>query len=365
MNATIETKTPNGCSLHPIVVPSRLRLVDLFCCGGGAGYGYKLAGFDVVGVDNKPQPKYPMAFVLADALEYLATHGDEYDAVHASPPCQGYSHLTPAAHRGNHAKLIPALREMLVALGKPYVIENVAGARHELRNPVMLCGSMFGLRTQRHRYFETNFPVAAPRKCDHSNLPLLVTTASKASRAKRFALGMKPKSVTNAPAAYGIDWMGCAELKEAIPPAYTLHIGRILMQHMHGRKLMPHEHKALTAMEPAEHDGSEVTPLHSSMEDEAIQNMKDRYESVRLHLHEMDIVHSHIAADVRFRMGEELEQHRTHEHRIYRFDTRYKAESRFSWGAPMVGLCLCVQFDDTNGLWWPVISVPAPTDEEN
>jgi DNA (cytosine-5)-methyltransferase 1 len=213
-----------------MAMPTRPKMLDLCCCGGGAGYGYKLAGYDVTGVDIKAQPKYPMRFVLADALEYLREHGDEYDAIHASPPCQGYSHLTPAAHRGNHAKLIPAMRELLLELGKPYIIENVAGARHELRNPVMLCGSMFGLRTQRHRYFETNFPVAAPCACDHSQLPLLVTTASKASRAKRFALGMKPKSVTNAPAAYGIDWMGCAELKEAIPPAYTLHIGRTLMR---------------------------------------------------------------------------------------------------------------------------------------
>jgi DNA (cytosine-5)-methyltransferase 1 len=226
-----ELRGARAVAVQRFVMPSRPRLLDLFCCGGGAGYGYKLAGFDVVGVDNKPQPKYPFAFVLGDALEYLEAHGDKYDAIHASPPCQGYSHLTPAKNRGDHAKLIPALREMLVALGKPYVIENVAGARNELRNPVMLCGSMFGLRTQRHRYFETNFPVFAPCKCDHSNLPLLVTTASKASRAKRFALGMKPKSVTNAPAAYGIDWMGCAELKEAIPPAYTLHIGRELIKY--------------------------------------------------------------------------------------------------------------------------------------
>jgi DNA (cytosine-5)-methyltransferase 1 len=105
------------------------------------------------------------------------------------------------------------------------VIENVAGARHELRNPVMLCGSMFGLRTRRHRYFETSFQVTVPRPCDHSTLPLLVTTASKSSRAKRHALGMKPKSVKNAPLAYGIGWMSCDGLKEAIPPAYTQYIG--------------------------------------------------------------------------------------------------------------------------------------------
>lgn len=209
-----------------------MRLLDLFCCGGGAGMGYHLAGFDVVGVDISPQPRYPFTFVEDDALEFLAEFGHEFDVIHASPPCQGYSHLTPEASKGKHKKLIPAVRELCRKLGKPYVIENVAGARKELEAPVMLCGSMFGLRTQRHRFFEVNFPLEAPAKCDHSEIPLLVTTASKASRELRFKLGMKPKSVKNAPEAYGIDWMGFAELKEAIPPAYTRFIGGRLMDHL-------------------------------------------------------------------------------------------------------------------------------------
>ena len=233
MTDTKTSPAKRNCDGQPSLAPATcyaapLRLLDLFCCGGGAGMGYSQAGWDVTGVDIKPQPRYPFAFVQADALEYLAAHGWEYDAIHASPPCQGYSHLTPAKNRGDHAKLIPALRSLLIEVGKPYIIENVAGARMELREPVMLCGSMFGLRTRRHRFFETSWPVRAPRECDHSEMPLLVTTASKASRAKRHALGMKPKSVANAPEAYGIDWMGFAELKEAIPPAYTKYLGELL-----------------------------------------------------------------------------------------------------------------------------------------
>lgn len=203
----------------------RLRLLDLFCCAGGAGTGYNQAGFDVVGVDIKPQPNYPFKFVEADAIEYLEEHGHKFDAIHASPPCQGYSNLTPAANKGDHDKLIPQLRQALDRVGKPYCIENVAGARKELAAPVMLCGSMFGLRTQRHRFFETTFPVLLPCKCDHSEIPLLVTTASKASRELRFKIGIKPKTVKNAPLAYGIDWMNFAELKETIPPAYTQYLG--------------------------------------------------------------------------------------------------------------------------------------------
>jgi len=215
---------------------TKMKMLDLFCCEGGAGMGYHMAGFDVTGIDIEQQPRYPFVFVCDDALEHLAEHGGEYDAVHASPPCQGYSHLTPDAHKCKYPKLIPQLRDMLRQLGKPYVIENVAGARHELENPVMLCGSMFGLRTQRHRYFETNFHIAAPSACDHSQIPLLVTTASKASRAKRFALGMKPKSVKNAPAAYGIDWMSCEGLKECIPPAFTAFIGGAILKNSAANK---------------------------------------------------------------------------------------------------------------------------------
>lgn len=227
-------ETPHDGKPLLVAVHSKPKCLDLFCCAGGAGMGYKQAGFEVTGIDIEPQPKYPFKFIQADAIEYLIEHWREYDFIHASPPCQGYSHLTPKEHKDKHEKLIDILRAELIKTGKPYVIENVAGARRELINPTMLCGSMFNLRTQRHRYFETSFDLAAPSECDHSEIPLLVTTASKASREKRFALGMQPKSVKNAPLAYGIDWMDFKGLKEAIPPAYTRYIGeRWLSLHCH------------------------------------------------------------------------------------------------------------------------------------
>ncbi len=200
----------------------KYKLLDLFCCQGGAAKGYAASSlFDVVGVDIEPQPRYPYKFVQGAALEYVAAHGHEFDFIHASPPCQAYSGLTPKQNKPAHERLIDLTRAALVKTGKPFVIENVAGARHDLIHPTMLCGSMFGLRTRRHRYFETNFPLTVNGKCDHSAIPLLVTTASKASRAKRAILGIPPKSVKNAPLAYGIDWMSADGLKECIPPAYT------------------------------------------------------------------------------------------------------------------------------------------------
>lgn len=212
--------------LYPVLCTGLFKCLDLFCCQGGAGMGYKNAGFEVVGVDIEPQPNYPFEFVQADALEYLEKHGHEFDVIHASPPCQGYSHLTPKDYKDNHEKLIDKLRVLLKRIGKPYIIENVAGAKHELENPIMLCGSMFNLRCQRHRFFETSFALDVEMKCDHSEISLLVTTASKASRELRQKLGIKPKTVKNAPMAYGIDWMNFDGLKECIPPAYTEWIGK-------------------------------------------------------------------------------------------------------------------------------------------
>lgn len=129
------------------------RLLDLFCKAGGAGYGYWQAGFDVVGVDIEPQKRYPFTFIQADALEYLARHGGEYDAIHASPPCQAFSKMKnpDKAHRKAHPDLVDPVRELLMRTGRPYIIENVPGA--PLLSPVTLCGSQFGLKVYRHRVF--------------------------------------------------------------------------------------------------------------------------------------------------------------------------------------------------------------------
>lgn len=136
---------------------ARPRLLDLYCCQGGATKGYQDAGFVVTGVDLAPQPRYRQLnpdFHQADAIEYVLAHGREFDFIHASPPCQFDSDCQRIMDR-EHPDLIGPTREALEAVGVPYVIENVAGARAKLRQPVELCGLMFGLtRTYRHRYFE-------------------------------------------------------------------------------------------------------------------------------------------------------------------------------------------------------------------
>ena len=145
-----------------------MRLLDLYCKAGGCSMGYSHAGFEVVGVDIEPQPRYPFEFVQADAIEYVTAHGHEFDAIHASPPCQRYSTMTKGRWQDRvieHPDLIAPTREALKVVGKPYSLENVEGARKELVNPVMLCGTMFDLKTKggsqlrRHRYFELSFPI--------------------------------------------------------------------------------------------------------------------------------------------------------------------------------------------------------------
>jgi len=121
--------------------------------------GYARAGFEVVGVDINPQPRYPFEFHQADALDYLREHGHRFDAVHASPPCQAYSE-TRKIQSNEHPELIPPTRAALQRVGLPWVIENVPGS--PLIDPVELCGAMFGLRVYRHRLFEASFPVTVP-----------------------------------------------------------------------------------------------------------------------------------------------------------------------------------------------------------
>ncbi len=208
------------------------RLLDLFCGAGGAGMGYHRAGFEVVGVDFNPQKNYPFEFHQADALEYLEAHGHEFDAIHASPPCQAYS-VTKSLHKNDHPELVPQVRALLIATGKPFVIENVVGA--PLLNPLILCGSMFPeLRVYRHRLFECNpaiwFPPAA---CNHSfSMPPSKGTYHTLDKQEYITCVGHNFQAEAGRIAMGTDWMTRDEIAQAIPPAYTEYIGRKLMDHI-------------------------------------------------------------------------------------------------------------------------------------
>lgn len=217
------------------------RLLDLFCGAGGAAMGYHRAGFEVVGVDINPQPRFPFEFIQGDWEEPLMVlpglwerEGIPY-AIHASPPCQRYSTMTKKWGReGEHPDLVEpvqmALRE-LAEEGMPYVIENVPSA--PLDNPVMLCGSMFGLSAEggkyqlrRHRIFESNVSIFAPASCAHQGQALPVYGHPGGSSKRD---GLKFPGIDAWRAGMGIDWMNQHELAESIPPAFTEHIGKRLM----------------------------------------------------------------------------------------------------------------------------------------
>lgn len=201
------------------------RLLDLFCCQGGAGEGYRRAGFDVVGVDIWPQPRYPHEFIEAGALDFLQAHGREFDAIHASPPCQRFVTGGLVANRDKLPDLVGPVRELLQEIGRPWVIENVPGA--PLRADLMLCGSMFGLTLRRHRIFESTAPMPLTPPCDHSGK---IVGVYGHPHGKRGAWpGMLPSTMSTWSAAMGIDWMDAHGLAEAIPPAYTEFIGRALI----------------------------------------------------------------------------------------------------------------------------------------
>jgi len=212
---------------------SRPLLLDLFCGAGGAAMGYHRAGFDVVGVDIKPQPHYPFMFWKFDAFEFwrFGWSVEQFDAIHASPPCQPYS-TTRTLHSAEYPKLIKNVRELVRHTGLPYVIENVVGA--PLETPVSVCGSSFGLPIRRHRLFESNLWLS-PSLCAHQPNPVDVTGGGPSKKARTDGKGgrsRKPKNLAEAREAMGIDWMTRDELNEAIPPAYTEYIGSQLIEQL-------------------------------------------------------------------------------------------------------------------------------------
>jgi DNA (cytosine-5)-methyltransferase 1 len=236
---------------------SRKLLLDAYSGAGGAGYGYWKAGFDVIGIDHVPQPGYPFAFLQADALEVLARllAGQEIPystrdggtgfftladvaVIHASPPCQFATvYRNNKAHvKQDHPNLIPPTRRLLRACGLPYVIENVYGARAHLEDPVMYCGTSFGIEVRRHRLFES--PVTLPRvPCDHGRFTQRKYPGSSNRPNGRTVcnIGEYRVPLTVQQAAIGIDWMTLKEIAQAIPPAMTEFIGMFLMSEILGK----------------------------------------------------------------------------------------------------------------------------------
>lgn len=206
----------------------RKILLDLFCCAGGTSMGYHRAGFEVVGVDIKPQPHYPFKFYQEDVTKMHWQFWENFAAIHASPPCQKYSMAGRQWRKAGkeYPDLIAIIRDRLKKTGRPYVIENVPGA--PLINPIMLNGAMFGMRVRRIRFFECSFKI-----------PL---TLIPQDRPGTFRMGRPVKegdmitpvghfsNVSYARKEMGIDWMNQGELAQAIPPAYTEWIGKQLMK---------------------------------------------------------------------------------------------------------------------------------------
>jgi DNA (cytosine-5)-methyltransferase 1 len=231
-------------------VTPTLRLLDLFCGEGGAGMGYYRAGFEVVGVDTSAArlKHYPFATVQADALVYALEHGHRYDAIHASPTCTGYSRGTAALpdRLERYDRLIAATREVLLAVGRPYVIENVADARPELRDPIMLCGRMFGLSAtdedgtplvmDRHRLFESSLPLTAPEHPKHDRTLQVAGSYGGARRDKDEARYVRKggyvPSLSVQRELLGTPWMTGTGCKLSIPPAYTEFVGSQLREHL-------------------------------------------------------------------------------------------------------------------------------------
>jgi DNA (cytosine-5)-methyltransferase 1 len=211
------------------------RLLDLFCCAGGAGKGYRDAGFEVVGIDVTPQPNYPYEFHQADAMEILRDSAflDTFNVIHASPPCQMYSaalkHLSAP-----QPMLIDPVRDALQ--GRTYVIENVIGSPlpHQTdlfgHHGVMICGTGFGMRIYRHRLFEASISLSAPA-CNHAR-PAMNPHNSAAREAMWEEFGRDNPIELHWRREMGVDWMNRQEAREAIPPVYTRHIGQQLIAHL-------------------------------------------------------------------------------------------------------------------------------------
>jgi DNA (cytosine-5)-methyltransferase 1 len=223
-----------------------VRVLDLYCCAGGAGEGYRQAGGRVIGVDRVRHKRNPGPVIVADALDLPVEFIRLFDLVHASPPCQGMTEMNNDKSR--HLNLIPQTRALLEAAGVPYVIENVRAARQHLINPVSLTGTMFDCHMvtstgqrfdlSRERLFETNWPLTAPHDPGPRHPIANVFGGHLRARSGPYRTGNGTGRTVDFPGEdrpalarhlMGMPWASMGELSEAVPPAYTRWIGQQFM----------------------------------------------------------------------------------------------------------------------------------------
>jgi DNA (cytosine-5)-methyltransferase 1 len=203
---------------------NKLTVLDPYSCQGGAAMGWHLAGYQVTGVDKDPQPRYPFTFIQGDAIEYIRAHGHEYDLIAGSPPCQHYT-LCQRIQGREHPDLIAPTREAMESTGRPWIIENVPEAAPELRDPVMLCGASFGLRTYRHRLFEPGggLVLSAPVHRPHAHRT--VKMGRPLAEGDWYHAVGNFSNVPYVKADMGVGWMSRDGIRECIPPVYTRFLG--------------------------------------------------------------------------------------------------------------------------------------------
>lgn len=228
-------------------------VLDAYCCEGGVSTGWHRAGFAVFGVDlfkhrnaagklvGFSQKRYPFPSMQMDAVEFIRLYGHLFDVIVASPPCQPHTAALRAERAsGKHRpSLIEATREVIQATGRPYVLENVEGARAHLVDPVELCGTMFGLTAVdddgvllemwRHRLFESNVNLTAPTPCHHNLYSLQVAGSYGGARSdkdearnERHGGYVPAKHIQQA--LLGIDWMTIGGMHQSVPPVYAEHL---------------------------------------------------------------------------------------------------------------------------------------------
>lgn len=208
-----------------------IKLLDLFSGAGGAGLGYIQAGFDVTGIDNVKKP-YPSTFIKADVMALDIEYLQQFDVIHASPPCQSYSitqNLAKAqGKKSTKPQLVKPVREMLKLSGKPYIMENVIGA--PLFDPVMLCGSAFNLKVRRHRIFESNLNLIGT-KCNHKaqGRPIGIYGSLNDQIPNGGKTAANIDEANEAMGTVGFKWRN---LCEAIPPAYTKYLGEQILKQL-------------------------------------------------------------------------------------------------------------------------------------